>query len=137
VLAAALCVVGLPMPLLAVVRLPAAAIALVAATGMGAVLVEILTDTGLQRTLDEDVFGRAYGLALPASLAGIVVGSLVAPLLVGALGGTGALVAVGFAVLAYALILVCRVPAQHQPGSAQAEPATEPEPAEGVLVAQP
>ena len=66
------------MPLLAVVPVPAAAIALVAATGMGAVLVEILTDTGLQRMLDEDVFGRAYGLALPASLAGIVVGSLVA-----------------------------------------------------------
>ena len=125
------------MPLLAIVHVPAAAIALVAATGMGAVLVEILTDTGLQRMLDEDVFGRAYGLALPASLAGIVVGSLVAPLLVGALGGTGALVAVGLAVLAYALILVRRVPARRQPGTAQAEPATEPEPAEGVLVAQP
>ena len=76
------------------------------ATGMGAVLVEILTDTGLQRMLGEDVFGRAYGLALPASLGGIVVGSLVAPLLAAALGGTGALVALGLAVLAYALFLL-------------------------------
>jgi hypothetical protein len=136
VLAAALCAVGLPMPLLAIAAWPAAAIALVAATGMGAVLVEILTDTGLQRMLDEDVFGRAYGLALPASLGGIVVGSLVAPLVVSALGVTGALVAVGLAVLAYALILLRQVPARRQPFTAQAEPATAPEPA-GVLVAQP
>ena len=141
VLAAALCAVGLPMPLLAIVGWPAAAIALVAATGMGAVLVEILTDTGLQRMLDEDVFGRAYGLALPASLGGIVVGSLAAPLVVAALGVTGALLAVGLAVLAYALILLRRVPAQRQSGTAQAEPVTEPvtgpEPAGRVLVAQP
>jgi uncharacterized membrane protein YfcA len=86
----------------------------------------------LQRTLDEDVFGRAYGLALPASLAGIVVGSLVAPALADALGETGALVAVGLAVLAYALFLLRRGPAQREPVTAQAEP----EPA-SVLVAQP
>ena len=48
------------MALLSVVRWPAAAIALVA-TGMGAVLAEILTDTGLQRMLDGDVFGWAAG----------------------------------------------------------------------------
>jgi predicted MFS family arabinose efflux permease len=136
VLPAALCAVGLPMPLLAVAAWPAAAIVLVAATGAGAVLVEILTDTGLQRMLDEDVFGRAYGLALPASLAGIVVGSLVAPLLAGALGETGALVAVGLAVLAYALFLLRQGPAQRGLVTAQAEPATESEPA-SVLVAQP
>jgi hypothetical protein len=65
------------------------AIALVAATGAAAVLVEILTETGLQRMLDEDVFGRAYGLALPASLGGIVVGSLVAPPVLSRRGGGG------------------------------------------------
>ncbi len=64
--------------------------------------------------LDEDVFGRAYGLALPASLAGIVAGSLAAPLLAGALGGTGALVALGLAVLSYALFLLRRSPAQRE-----------------------
>ena len=64
-------------------------------TGAGAILVEIMTETGLQRTLPPDVFGRAYGLALPASIAGIVVGSLIAPLLASALGTTGALLACG------------------------------------------
>jgi MFS family permease len=130
VLPAALAAVGLPMPLLAITHWPAVAIALVAATGVGAVLVEILTDTGLQRILDEDVFGRAYGLALPASLAGIVVGSLVAPLLTDVLGVRGVLVAVGLAVLAYALLLLRPAPVRRGPVT------TALEPAERVLVTQ-
>jgi hypothetical protein len=75
-------------------------------TGLGAMLVEILTDTMLQRTLDEDVFGRAYGLALPASIGGIVAGSAVAPLLASLLGTSGALVATGGAVLAYTMLML-------------------------------
>jgi MFS family permease len=110
VLAGALLAAGLPTMLLAVTHWPAAAIVLTGLTGMGALLVEIMTDTGLQRMLDEDVFGRAYGLAIPASLGGIVAGSLIAPVLAAALGGSGALVAVGGAVLAYAA-LVLRTPA--------------------------
>ena len=106
VLAAALAAAGLPMLLLAVVRWPAAAIVLTGLTGVGALLVEILTETSLQRTLDDEVFGRAYGLAVPASLGGIVVGSLIAPLLAAALGGSGALIAVGGAVLAYPLLVL-------------------------------
>ena len=104
--AAALGAAGLPTVLLTVTRWPAAAIVLAGLTGTGALLVEILTETTLQRTLDEDVFGRAYGLALPASLAGIVVGSAVAPVLASLLGGSGALLATGGAVLAYALLVL-------------------------------
>jgi predicted MFS family arabinose efflux permease len=129
VLALALAAAGLPMPLLAVVHWPAVAIFLTGLTGAGALLVEILTETVLQRTLDEDTFGSAYGLALPASLGGIVAGSLIAPALVGALGGSGALVAVGAAVLAYALVVLrgtARVPGAirpPQPAVADAVPA--------------
>jgi hypothetical protein len=47
--------------------------------------------------LDDEVFARAYGLALPATLAGIVAGSPLAALL----GVTGALTALG----ALALVL--------------------------------
>jgi MFS family permease len=114
VLVTALAAVGLPMPLLAVTHWPAAAIALVAVTGTGAILVEILTETGLQRMLPPETFGRAYGLALPASLGGIVAGSLIAPLLTGLLGGTGALTACGVAVAGYALLVL----AQRRPGRA-------------------
>jgi MFS family permease len=114
VLAAALAAVGLPMPLLAVVHWPAAAIALVAVTGTGAILVEILTETGLQRMLPPDTFGRAYGLALPASLGGIVAGSLLAPLLTGLLGGSGTLACCGAGVVGYALLLLA--PRRRRPG---------------------
>jgi MFS family permease len=106
--AAALAAVGLPTVLLAVTHWPVAAIVLTGLTGLGAILVEILTDTMLQRTLDEDVFGRAYGLALPASIAGIVIGSAIAPVLASLLGASGALVAVGGAVLAYTTLILRR-----------------------------
>jgi hypothetical protein len=120
VLAAALCAVGLPMPLLAVVHWPAAAIALVSVTGIGGLLVEILTETGLQRMLPPELFGRAYGLALPASIGGIVVGSLVAPPLISVLGMAGALIACGATVTGYALLLLLRAPSG-RPAPAQQE----------------
>ncbi len=106
--AAALASAGLPTLLLAVTHWPLAAVVLTGLTGLGAMLVEILTDTMLQRTLDEDVFGRAYGLAFPASIAGIVIGSAVAPVLASLLGASGALVAVGGAVLAYTTLILRR-----------------------------
>ena len=106
VLSAALAAVGVPMTLLAMITWSPAAVAIVAVTGTGAVLVEILTETSLQRTLDDEVFGRAYGLAVPASLGGIVVGSLLAPLLVAVFGERGALIVAGAGVLCYALMLL-------------------------------
>ena len=101
----ALAAVGVPMLLLGVSYWPPMAVVLVALTGVGAILVEIMTETTLQRTLPPEVFGRAYGLALPASLAGIVAGSLIAPALAAALGTTGALVACGAAVIGYGVLL--------------------------------
>jgi MFS family permease len=122
ILAAALAAVGVPMPLLAVTHWPAVAIVLAGCTGAGALLVEILTDTCLQRVLDEDVLGRAYGLALPAAVAGIAAGALIAPALAGVLGVSGTLVAVGAAALAYALVVLR--PPRAEPGTAEvAEPA--------------
>jgi len=128
-LGAALALAGAPTLLLAVVRWPAAAIVLTGLTGMGALLVEILTDTTLQRELDEDVFGRAYGIAFPAAIAGIVVGSVIAPGLAALLGGSGALIVVGGTVLGYALLVMrgtdhaaAAVPVS-QPAMADAVPA--------------
>jgi MFS family permease len=106
--AAALACAGLPTLLLAITHWPLAAVVLTGLTGLGAMLVEILTDTMLQRTLDEDVFGRAYGLALPASIAGIVIGSALAPVLASLLGASGALAAIGGAVLAYTTLILRR-----------------------------
>src|SRR6185437_6287366 len=105
VLLAALGAVGLPVMALALVHWGPAALVLIALVGTGSILVEVITETSLQRTLAPEVFGRADGLALPASRAGIVVGSLIAPLLTDALGAKGALVACGAAAVAYGVAI--------------------------------
>ena len=110
VLAAALAAVGLPLPLLTVIGWPALALTVVAFCGAGAMLIEVMMETCLQRTLDAEVFGRAYGLAIPASLGGILVGSLIAPALSAAVGTSGALVITGCAVIGYAAVVLRRAP---------------------------
>jgi MFS family permease len=105
-LLAALAAVGLPMLVIPWASWPVLAIILAGVTGAGGIMVEILTETSLQRSLPADVFGRAYGLALPASLAGIVVGSLAAPLLITWFGGTLAMVICGGAAVVYGVGLL-------------------------------
>lgn len=129
VLLAALAAVGLPLLVLPWASWSVLAIALAGTTGAGAILVEILTETSLQRSLPADVFGRAYGLALPASIGGIVVGSLIAPVLVSVLGGAGAMVVCGAAVVGYGLLLLRGARSAAQPAADEAIPA------EGLLVA--
>ena len=97
--------VALPAALLAVAPWLVIAILLAAAIGAASVAVEVVVDTALARSVDEAVLARAYGLAFPVSLGGIVVGSVVAAPLVSAMGVAGALVAVGGVVAAYAVFL--------------------------------
>jgi MFS family permease len=74
--------------------------------GGGMIVGEVLSETALPRMLDEEVLGRAYGLALPVSIGGIVIGSLVAGPLVSLLGPHGAFAAAGaFVVLGAAMLL--------------------------------
>src|SRR6185437_1165342 len=97
--------VGLPVLLLAVVHWGPAVIVLAGTTGTGAILVQIMTETGLQRTLPHDVFGRAYGLAIPVSIGGIGAGSLIASALVNTVGLTGGLLVCGSLAVAYGAAL--------------------------------
>jgi MFS family permease len=105
VVGGALLAVGAPLFVLATTHLIAVAITAVVVTGIGSVLVEVLADTALQRQLPPAVLGRAYGFAFPASIAGIVVGSLVASPLMALLGTTGTLVVTGALVTAYAAVV--------------------------------
>jgi MFS family permease len=76
--------------------------------GGGLVVGEVLADTALPRMLDDDILASAYGLAVPVSLGGIVVGSLLAGPLVSLLGVGGTLTAVGLAVVVACGVLVRR-----------------------------
>jgi predicted MFS family arabinose efflux permease len=122
-LAASLTMVGGPMLALPLAHWAPAALLLTGFTGAGAVCVEVMTDTGLQRMLDDEVFGRAYGLTLPAAVAGIAAGSLLAPALVSAFGLSTALLAGGGVVVAYCAV-VCRF-RQAVPSTAGPQPAWE------------
>jgi MFS family permease len=90
--------------------------------GGGMIVGEVLSDTALPRMLDDDVLGRAYGLALPVSLSGIVVGSLVAGPLVSLLGLHGAFAAAG-AFVAVGAALLLRRPLAVAPAPAPVAPA--------------
>ncbi|MGH8962861.1 MAG: MFS transporter [Jatrophihabitantaceae bacterium] len=109
VLAAALLAVVVPLPLLAVTTSVTVAVLLAVVGGVGAILVEVLADTGLQRCLDDEVLGRAYGFAFPAAIAGIVVGSLLAAPLVALFGLRGSLLVLGALVAVHALVLLVPV----------------------------
>jgi predicted MFS family arabinose efflux permease len=119
-LAASLAMVGVPMLAMPLAHWAPVALVLTGFTGAGAVCVEVMTETGLQGMLDDEVFGRAYGLALPAAVAGIAAGSLIAPVLVSAFGAATAMIASGGVVVAYcAVVWRSR---QAEPGTAIAEP---------------
>jgi len=117
VLIAALSAVGLSVAGVAILHWAAAILPLIAVGGAASLLVEITMSTGLQRMLPRDVFGRAYGLAVPASIGVIGAGSLLAPVLDSALGQTGSLLACAAAVLAYTAFLA--LSARHPAHSAQ------------------
>ena len=101
-LIAAAAAIAVPLVLLTVSGSVAAALALAACIGAGQFVTEVVSDTTLQRSLHPTVFARAYGLAVPACVAGIVAGALLAPPCVAVIGLNGTLALTGGLVLAYA-----------------------------------
>jgi MFS family permease len=104
----ALIAVAVSVPLLGLAPGLAFAVTVAAIGGAGATLVEVLTETSLQKTLPEAVYARAYGFAFPASIGGIVLGALVAAPLIGCLGLNATLGIVGAVVALYAGSLLLR-----------------------------
>jgi predicted MFS family arabinose efflux permease len=104
-LALSVAALGVPVPILAIAGAMPVAVALTAVFGAGSIVLEVVADTCLQRSLDPAVFARAYGLVVPACVAGIAGGALLAPLSVELLGLNGTFVLIGAAVIAYCALL--------------------------------
>jgi predicted MFS family arabinose efflux permease len=101
----ALAVVGLTATLIVLAPGIVPALALAVAGGAAAIVVEVACETALQRDLEPEVLGRAYGFAFPASIGGIAAGAALTPVVLGVLGVVGTATLIGVAVVAYAVRL--------------------------------
>lgn len=113
---------GVPIALAAIWSNLAVAIVLFAVIGVGNTLVDVSGMTLLQRSADEAVLARVFGVLESLILGTLAAGALVAPLLVSLFGPRGALVATG-AVLP--VILALTLPALRRVDDAARVP-TEP-----------
>ncbi|MDP9227339.1 MAG: MFS transporter [Actinomycetota bacterium] len=86
---------GLPLALVAFVSLPVLAYVLMAVTGAGSIVVEVTGLTMLQRSLTNEVMGRVFGAMDSLLVAGLLLGSLVTPILIDAVSLKGTLVIAG------------------------------------------
>ena len=107
-LSIALMLVAAAMAALGQTSTLAQAVMLALLGGGGMIVGEVLSEAALPRMLDDEVLGRAYGLAVPVSLGGIVIGSLAAGPLVSLLGLEGAFAAAGLSVATAAAVLLRR-----------------------------
>ena len=86
---------GFPLLLIAAWPEPAAAFLLLALLGVGNTLVDVTGITLMQRTASDDVLGRVFGAFEAIALLAMGLGALLAPVLVSALGGRGAVLVTG------------------------------------------
>jgi MFS family permease len=125
VLALAMLGIAVPAALMAVTPCLAGLLFWGLCCGAGSIVVEVLTETSLQEELDDAVLARAYGIAFPAAIGGIVGGSLLAAPVVAGLGLTAAVVGTGVVAAVYAAVVAA--PRRRSPGRHRA-PAVAPLP---------
>jgi MFS family permease len=94
-LAAGLMCAVVPLSAIAFVDNPSVAFATLVVAGAGAIVVEVVSVTLLQRALPSDVLGRIFGIYDALDVGAILVGALVAPILVSWLGLDTALIVGG------------------------------------------
>ena len=95
VVAGSVLAAGLPLSLLAVVTSPVVAFLLLTITGAGGIILEVVCLTSLQRVVNDEVMARVFGLLDALSVAAILLGSTVTPILVEVVGLKSTLVILG------------------------------------------
>jgi MFS family permease len=103
-LALAAVALGAPIVVLAWTRVPTLAYAIMAVSGAGYIAFDVVAITMLQRLVPENVLARVFGMLGSLGVAGIVLGSVLAPALVAVFGLETALVVTGVLVPAMVAI---------------------------------
>jgi predicted MFS family arabinose efflux permease len=110
---------ALPMMMLALVHEPAVALVLLTIEGGAVIVADVIYMTMLQRILPPEVLGRVMGIMDSLLVAGILVGSLLAPLVVSLAGLEVALVVGGALLIVPALLVLPRARAIDRATSAR------------------
>ena len=96
---------GIPIALIGIFPDPAPTLLFLAVVGLGNTLVDVSAFTLLQRAVPDDVLARAFGAVQSLWVATIGVGSILAPVLIAAVGIRGALLITGALLPMLALLL--------------------------------
>ena len=115
-------VIGLPIALVAFTTGPAAALILLGVAGIGKSFFDVTSRTLLQRSVDDDVLARVFGVQEGLSMAALAIGSVIAPVIVNRIGVDAAFLCAGLALPAVALISLGRIRAVDR-DAAMANPA--------------
>jgi MFS family permease len=99
-------VVGVPIALVAFAEGPLTAILLLGVAGIGKSFFDVTARTLLQRTVDDDVLARVFGVQEGLAMAALAVGSAVAPILVVTLGVDATFVLAGLSLPVVAVIVL-------------------------------
>lgn len=99
-------VVGVPIALVALAEGPLTAILLLGVAGIGKTFFDVTARTLLQRTVDDDVLARVFGVQEGLAMAALAVGSAVAPILVVTLGVDATFVLAGLSLPVVALFVL-------------------------------
>jgi MFS family permease len=91
----AILAVGVPLAFVGFAGAPIAAALLLIAAGIGKGVFDVGARTLMQRTVPDEVLARVFGLQEGLMMAGLAIGSISVPPLVGLLGDRGAFVAAG------------------------------------------
>jgi MFS family permease len=102
-------VIGVPIALVAFTTGPVAAVALLGVAGIGKSFFDVASRTLLQRTVDDDVLARVFGVQEGLAMAALGVGSIAAPILVATVGVDATFVIAGLALPTVALLVLGRI----------------------------
>jgi MFS family permease len=101
--------IGVPIALVALANGPAAAVVLLGVAGIGRSFFDVTSRTLLQRSVDDDVLARVFGVQEGLSMAALALGSVLAPVLVAQIGTDAAFVLAGLSLPIVALIVLKRI----------------------------
>ena len=101
--------IGVPVALIAFATGPATALLLLGIAGIGKTFFDVTARTLLQRTVDDDVLARVFGVQEGFAMAALALGSALAPILVVTIGVDATFVLAGLSLPLVALLVIRRI----------------------------